>query len=86
MDGEESAIKINTMEKNMEKFNQMQIKDATVTRKFQDSAGLTTKAMTCCINNKLMNNMPITNDSIKHAIQIQGPIEVNIKGKNTEKK
>ena len=31
-----------------------------------------------------MNNMPMTRESVKHAIHIWGPSEANLKGKSTE--
>ena len=76
--------KINTVEENLKKFNQRQVKDTTRSRKFQDSVGLTTKALTGCIDNKLINNMPIARESARHAIKIWRPSEANMKGKSTQ--
>ena len=83
-DFQTSDTKINTVKNNMKQFNQRYVKHATVSRKFQDSVGLTTKALIRSIDNKLMNNSPITRESIKHANSIWGPSTANLKGKSTQ--
>ena len=59
-----------TVKKKMKGFTLREVKNATMARKFQNTAGLTTTGITPVIDKKMLNNCPITRESIKHAVSI----------------
>ena len=77
---------INTVENNLKKFTQRQVRDAATCRAFQNTAGLTTNGIISVVDNKMLNNCPFTRDSIKHALSIWGPSIPNLDGKTTRMK
>ena len=74
---------INTVENNVKKFTQRQITDAKMARQYQNTAGLTTKAVLRMIDSGSLLNSPITRESIRDGIAIWGPSVANLKGKTT---
>lgn len=76
--------KISAVKEHLKQFIQSQIHETTVTRTFQGSVGLTTVVLIWCINNKLMNSMPITRESITRAVQICKVNIVNLKCKTMQ--
>ena len=61
---------ITTVKEKMKGFTQREIKNATTARKFQNTAGLTTAGIISVVDKKMLNNCPITRESIKHAVGI----------------
>jgi len=61
---------IDTVQKNLDGFNQQHIKLAAATRQFQDTAGLSNGTLVQSVDNELMNNTTITRESIEHALNI----------------
>ena len=78
--------RVSTVKDKMLGFTQRQIKGAEITRKFQNSAGLTTTGLLAVIDKKMLNNSPITRESARHAECIWGPSVPNLDGKTTRSK
>lgn len=81
-EGEEPKT-INTVAENMTKFNARQIRDAEIARKFQNSAGLSTRALLRMIDSNVLINSPITRKSVRDGIIMWGVSEAHLKGKTT---
>ena len=72
-----------TVEKNLTKFTQRQTNDAKMARRFQETAGLSTKAVLRMIDSGALRNSPITRESVRHGLMIWGPNVAHLKGKTT---
>ena len=77
---------VNTVSENLMKFTQRQVNDAKTARRFQDTAGLTTKTVLRMIDSRALLNSPITRESVRSSLTIWGPSVVNLRGKNTRSK
>ena len=78
---------VETVKRNMESFTKRKIRDAaTATRKFQDTAGLTTTGIISVVDRKMLLKPPITRKSINHSLSIWGPIVPSLDGENTRRK
>ena len=74
---------IRTVDSNLAKFTQRQVGEARVTRRFQNTAGLTTNSLLRMIDSGALLNSPITRESARAAVGIWGPSVANLKGKTT---
>ena len=72
---------INTVDNNMKNFTQREIRYAATCRAFQNTAGLTTNGLIAVVDKKILNNSPLTRQSIKIALNIWGPSIPNLDGK-----
>ena len=72
---------INTVDNNMKNFTQRAIRDAATCRAFQNTAVLTTNGLIAVVDKKMLNNSPVTRQSIKIALSIWGPSIPNLDGK-----
>ena len=72
---------ISTVADNMTKFTARQIRDAEITRKFQNNVGLSTRALLRMIDSNLLINTPITRKSVRDGIIMWGISEDHLKGK-----
>ena len=75
-----------TVKEIMKGFTLRELKHATAARKFQNTAGLTTSGIISVIDKKMLNNCPITRESIKHAVSIWGPSVANLDGKTIRRR
>ena len=71
-----------TVDNNLTKFTRRQVDEAKAVHKFQDTAGLTTKAVLRMIDSGTLLNSPITRKSVRNGLAIWGPSTVNLKRKN----
>ena len=67
-------------------FTQRQVDAAATCRIFQNSAGLTTAGIIAVVDKRMLNNSPITRESIKHALSIWGPSAPYLDGKTTRRR
>ena len=58
----------------------------TTCRALQNTTGLTTSNLIAAVDKKMLNNSPITRESIKTALAIWGPSVPNLDGKSVRRK
>ena len=74
-----------TVEENLKRYTQRQIKQAYVARYFQNSAGLSTSALLKMIDSGALKNSPIAREDVKTAQNIWGTSIAYLKGKTTRR-
>ena len=85
MTGQEDNM-VKTVESAKSKLTARQVRDATEIRKFQNTAGLTDRAMLRVIDLKMLSNSPYTREAAQHAMSVWGPSIPNLRGKTTRSK
>ena len=80
---EQDENMVKTVKSTKSKLTVRQVRDATEIRKFQNTAGLTNRAMLRVIDLNILNNSPYTRESAKHAMSVWGPSIPNLRGKTT---
>lgn len=80
------ADQMQTVKDNMTGFTQRQIKEAKAARYFQNTVGLSTRAILKCIDSGLMRNCPITRNAMDIAQNIWGISRPYLQGKSTRQR
>ena len=70
----------------MKKYTQSQVKNARLARYFQNTAGMSTRAMLKSIDSASMRNSPITRESVKIAEDAWGTSILYLQGKSTRQR
>ena len=80
-----SLDNISTVNVNLEKYNQRQVKNSHTAKYFQNKAGLSTRAFLKMIDACAISNYPINREAIKTAQDICGVSVAYLKGKSIRK-
>ena len=83
MNQHDDAGEINTVNSNLIRFNQKQVKEAKAARKLQHVGGLSLTSLLRMIDSGSLINSPVTREAVHNTIKMWGPSVPSMKGKTT---